>query len=294
MTTCRVCSSKNLYSKMYDHHLVSISNPPSTDDYSVLKNKVPEHFIFKGFVNICRDCGHGVMASIPDAEQISTFYKLQFWKKASLEQRPTSASAGQQSPKHLARAKRQQEFISKYVYLNSIKSCLEIGPGEAYLTLALKEQASQDCRFDLCEPSTSWDDYYKINKLNKVAEFFPFASDRKYHLIVASHWLEHIADPASTFQLLSDQLDDGGFLMIEVPNTANNYWSLPIKDAPHIHFFTLQSLIKLASAAGFNCIEGCEFGISLEDYLQGIEANYQSSGPTARGYSAAAIFQKVR
>jgi hypothetical protein len=292
MNSCIACSSTLFFRKMYDFHDQIVSDVPEENN-QLLISKVPKHFIFKGFVCVCKQCGHGSMETIPNAESIDKFYKLKFWQKASLEHRPKTASSGEQSPKHLARARRQQEFISSYLDLKQLRNCLEISPGEALLTLTLKQKSSETTRFDLCEPGDSWDHYYKFQQLNKVAEFFPFPSTIKYQLIVASHWLEHIADPKLAFSQLYQQLDEYGYLMLEVPNTAHSYWSLSIQDAPHIHFFTLDSLVRLAVAAGFKCIDASEFGITIDEHMRGAIPDYQLSGPREGGYSIVAFFQKL-
>ncbi|WP_333609386.1 class I SAM-dependent methyltransferase [Arsukibacterium sp.] len=263
-----------------------------SENKKILDKMTPEHYIFRGFVRVCSVCGYGVLENLPTNEQITEFYNRQFWKLNLCNDRVAQATKGVHSPVHLARAKRQFEFIAHYQAIEGIQCCLEIGPGDALLSLELKKNASKNTVFDLCEPGESWLPYYAKKGLNKVADFFPFTSSLKYDLIVASHWLEHIPKVEAVFEALSGMLSDHGVVMIEIPNTAHDYWELPIKDTPHIHFFTLASLKRYAEQNRFKVLAIEEFGITMADYCAGQLPDYETLGPSAGGYSVAAILSK--
>jgi hypothetical protein len=291
MTLCLACSSLNSQQKIYDHHHLPPPNG-ALATAQIIKGLVPEHFIFKGLVNVCNDCGHGVLQAIPSSEHISIFYNTSFWGRDELPNRVEAANKGIFSEVHLARAKHQKEFIAQYSRLQNLTTCLEIGPGDALLSRALKKDSNSNAVFYVCEPGTHWEDYYKSIKLEKIANLFPFSSLKEpYDLIVASHWLEHIPNVKEVLRSLKTKLSKGGKLFIEVPNTSHNYWSLNIKDTPHIHFFTVDSLTRLAESVGFNILEIAEFGISLQEHVSGKKPTYDELRKRSGGYSITAILE---
>lgn len=292
MTTCLACCSDTFQQKIYDHHHLNSSDSVSISEHAI-KSLVPDHFIFKGLVNVCEQCGHGVLQMIPSDEQITNFYNSAFWGRDDLSNRVKLASEGCFSSVHVARAKHQKRFISQYVDLQTLKSCLEIGAGDALLSKTLKEYSNPTTSFYICEPGEHWNNYYRTVGLKKIADFFPFSCPvEPYELIVASHWLEHIPKVKDTLVSLNTKLKAGGKLFIEVPNTAYDYWNVNIKDTPHIHFFTRHSLAKLAENAGFKIIEIAEFGISIAEHATGKKPDFDELSQKPRGYALSAILEK--
>jgi 2-polyprenyl-3-methyl-5-hydroxy-6-metoxy-1,4-benzoquinol methylase len=293
MTTCLACEQYTFQEKVYDHHHLNKSDgtAPALD---MIKSLVPENFIFKGLVDVCSDCGHGVLQSTPTDNEISTFYNSSFWGRNDLLKRVESATKGCFSNVHLARARHQKEFISQYIELQTLSNCLEIGPGDALLSQTLKKDTNPDAIFYVCEPGTHWEYYYKSIGLEKIADFFPFSSlNEPYELIVASHWLEHIPNVKEILSLLKTKLSKGGKLFIEVPNTSHDYWELNIKDTPHIHFFTIDSLTKLSASVGFSILEIAEFGISLQEHVSGKKPTYDELCKRSGGYSITVILENI-
>lgn len=289
MTRCLACHHVDFQKKVYDHHHLNLHDGSliSTD---FIEDLVPKHFIFKGLVNVCENCGYGMLQSIPTDSQLSAFYNGAFWGRENLAERVSNASAGYFSSVHLARAKQQQEFIRRNIDLQNVTKCLEIGAGDALLSKALKD-ASDTTTFHVCEPGNHWNDYYQNIGINKIADFFPFSSPHEpYDLIVASHWLEHVPDVLETLKLIKSKLAVHGKLFIEVPNTAHDYWELNLKDTPHIHFFTLTSLTKMAEHVGFKVMAIGEFGITLAEHAAGKKPCYEELSQRPKGYSLAAIF----
>lgn len=90
-----------------------------------------------------------------------------------------------------------------------------------------------------------------------TAESLPGAiQDRRYGLIVFAHVLEHTLDPVLALRNAGALLADGGLMSVEVPNNAcegrarmGEAWRWT--DAPrHLNFFTPESLVACAEAAG--------------------------------------------
>lgn len=288
--TCTACSSNDFRKKIYDHHQVNYRT--ETESKAFVDKTVPHNYIFKGLVRVCSTCGHGELETALPPQKVAEYYDRAFWGKSNLTQRVDDAIKGNFSLTHLARAKRQREFIAEYVNMADIKSILEIGAGDALLSRELQLYCAPKATFDVCEPGEHWLPYYKKNGISKVADYFPFDADKNYGLIVNSHWLEHIQNIHVTLRQLSCMLSKHGLLMIEVPNTAHSYWDLHIRDTPHIHFFTQNSLSLFAKQAGFEVVDIAEFGISFEEYCEGKKPGYEELGKREKGYSVLALLRK--
>jgi SAM-dependent methyltransferase len=71
-----------------------------------------------------------------------------------------------------------------------------------------------------------------------------------FDLVVMSHVLEHIEDPAAEIGAIKRVLKPQGVLFLEVPNGAGNR-RLPIDDnRAHVHFFSATSLTRLLANSG--------------------------------------------
>jgi len=75
-----------------------------------------------------------------------------------------------------------------------------------------------------------------------------------FDLVLISHVIEHIADPAAELAAIRRVLKDDGALFIEAPNRSGNV-TLPIDDnRSHIHFFSPNSLMRLLAQCGFEAV----------------------------------------
>lgn len=96
-----------------------------------------------------------------------------------------------------------------------------------------------------------------LDVMEGTAESLPAAIlDRQYDLIAFVHVLEHTLDPVAALRNAREVLAEGGVMSIEVPNNAcegarrmRQSWRW--LDAPrHLNFFTTESLVACAQAAG--------------------------------------------
>jgi len=75
-----------------------------------------------------------------------------------------------------------------------------------------------------------------------------------FDLVLMSHVLEHIEDPAAEIDAIKQILKPEGALFLEVPNRAGNR-RLPIDDnRSHLHFFSATSLTRLLANAGLETV----------------------------------------
>ena len=95
--------------------------------------------------------------------------------------------------------------------------------------------------------------HYKENNLI-VHQYLSELNENKYDLITLFHVLEHVPDPKSLLKDLRSRLNEGGQIIIEVPNIEDAlltlydsgpfshfyYWS------PHLYYYSSKTLEKLA------------------------------------------------
>jgi SAM-dependent methyltransferase len=75
-----------------------------------------------------------------------------------------------------------------------------------------------------------------------------------FDLVLMSHVLEHLEDPAAEIAAIERVLKPGGALFLEVPNGAGNR-NLAIDDnRSHLHFFGTTSLTRLLARAGLETV----------------------------------------
>ncbi len=75
-----------------------------------------------------------------------------------------------------------------------------------------------------------------------------------FDMILMSHVLEHLEDPAAELQAMRHVLGDGGAIFIEVPNLGGHR-KLPIDDnRSHLHFFSATSLARMLANAGLEIV----------------------------------------
>lgn len=85
----------------------------------------------------------------------------------------------------------------------------------------------------------------------------------KFKMILALDILEHLLDPWTMAKRLADSLDDGGYMVVSIPNIRNFHASVPllfqnkwnyqddgILDRTHLRFFVRSSTIDLMEQTG--------------------------------------------
>ena len=191
-------------------------------------------------LQICCDCEHVWSAYIPTIEEISQYYKEDFYKHS----------------------KKKSDFITllnRKCYLYNIKKCkgkkvLDIGSGDGSLVSYLTKNGLN--AFGQ-EPSVTGRAVAKENwDVDLIADDL-FDIEDRFDIINMSHVLEHVVDPLMVLNKIHTLLKDGGCLSLEVPNRKS--WEAKIfrsiyvhVDSPrHIHHFNKKSLSVLLKKANF-------------------------------------------
>ena len=62
-------------------------------------------------------------------------------------------------------------------------------------------------------------------------------------------------------------MTNDGYIFIEVPGGGGGYWNVNFPDIPHIHFYTVDSLVKSFEKNGFICVSAGNFGPTIEELV---------------------------
>lgn len=123
---------------------------------------------------------------------------------------------------------------------------LEIGPGFGYLANEIISYFPT-ISYSAIEADSQASFMLKNNGINLLSFNSFNASNQHYDLIIMSHVLEHIPDPARFINLLRDKLSHQGNIFIDVPCRDYLYKNI---DEPHVLFFDKRSLSFLLSSNG--------------------------------------------
>lgn len=302
---CIVCGSEITLRKKYNKHLSGFSLKTLIKDLFpyfdfVIPNFVPKlknhssrkRNIFRGYISICGDCGHGAMENPPTKNELRQYYKELYWSLKSTKVRKADVEDNdyRQDP----RANHQVDFVLERIHFHGISNVLEIGAGATYASLMLRDRC-RNLAINLftCEPGQQWENYYHRQGIKKIADYFPFDTVERFDYVHTSHCLEHVLDLDETLSELNTTINPSGYLFVEVPNTEHYYWDLPIGDTPHIHFFTRRSLSKAFENHGFTCLNIGEYGITYLERQNGIPVTPDKYGACDKGFWIRALFQKV-
>ena len=160
--------------------------------------------------------------------------------------------------KHFTRrAKDHFRFISKFTDFDNKKSALDIGCGAGIFLSFLRDEG---WIVKGIEPDPIMSQY-ALKELGldiDKALFSEWESDRQYDLIYLSHVLDDLSDINSVLKKIYKNLNQGGYLFVEVPNHS---WPFRInfvkKEDLEMgqYFFSTDSIHKVLENTNFNVLK---------------------------------------
>ncbi len=202
----------------------------------------------------CEGCGLGFTDPRPTDRELEALYRQNYFSEQYDEGlRPGTAGFNRRLNGETHRVK----FIKR---LNRGGDVLDLGCGYGYFLYACRDAGYRVHGVDVSD----WAADYACGKLNlpvKVGsvrrEMFP---SRIFDVITMWHFLEHVADPHETLEIVASWLKESGALVIDVPNLlstdARRYgtawvgWQLPY----HFWHFTPETLARLLDKHGFRMV----------------------------------------
>jgi SAM-dependent methyltransferase len=143
------------------------------------------------------------------------------------------------------------------------KRWLDVGTGHGHFCLVAREKWP-DATFDGLDMTEAIDEAERRGWIDKGHRgFFPDLADSlagSYDVVSMHHYLEHTRDPRRELAAAATALEQGGHLMIEVPDTASpwsrrlgRYWRCWFQPQ-HQHFVTHDNMVAALGEAGFEVV----------------------------------------
>ena len=152
--------------------------------------------------------------------------------------------------------------IEKYIrqYKADVKKILEIGPGTGYFA-GNWLKIHKDNQYSAIETDISCHDSLKqlgvkVTGMDEIKK-----SGAWFDMIVLSHVVEHVSRPKEFLSAMSECVESGGVIFIEVPCRD---WEHKPEDEPHLLFFEKKSMMELLTSLGFKNIQLSYHGQTIE------------------------------
>jgi 2-polyprenyl-3-methyl-5-hydroxy-6-metoxy-1,4-benzoquinol methylase len=191
--------------------------------------------------NICSNCGFVYMTQRMSGKELNDFYKDKYRTLYQGQEEPTTANLKTQT----LRADDLQRFAQENT--GNVDRFLDIGASAGLLMEAFqKNTGSEVIGLELGDSYRKFAQdkgltlYASLEKMQKAGE-------ENFDLISMSHVLEHIPNPKEYLLGLRDSLNEGGFLLLQVPNL---FWHDSFEVA-HLISFSPHTLQEMVRAAGY-------------------------------------------
>ena len=202
---------------------------------------------------ICKGCSFVFMNPAPTEESLDDFYKNRYW---DFYFSPEPSEKMLSVTKNPQRAEYHFKYLKDHINLEQIQSFVDVGGGDGSFIKTLYNQASNGEEFILVEPSDSYRKFAVDNNsctfdcpdITKVCK----SSSRR--LISMIHCLEHISNPLRFLSEISDLMNDGDYLFIDVPDVFK-YWHVSEVHVAHTNHFNTETLSLLLNKSGFEVVD---------------------------------------
>ncbi len=230
---CRSIRSRMLYRQSFEQ----LSRARLLDGYDVV---------------VCRDCGAGFAAGIPQQEDFDSYYR-EHSKYDDRDNRPVESRTVEPRFRGMA------ELVARFIPASDAR-VFEMGSGSGGLLKALEERGFHNLTGSDPSPACvrAAHELHGIPAVAGTVFTVPTPSV-PYDFLVLAGVMEHIRDLDRTVGRFHELVRIGGRVYLEVPD-ASRY--TPRQDAPfqefsleHINFFSPRSLANLMQARGFRVIE---------------------------------------
>ena len=125
--------------------------------------------------------------------------------------------------------------------------------------------------------------------LDRMYSSWEEVQEARYDLIIASHFLEHVADIQTQANMFQSLLAPHGILFVEVPNRSGHPRLPCVTNPGHLHFFSCLSLSRLLADAGLEVMRVATDGFESTRYpdsLRVLARAHRLPGVTGQELSA--------
>ena len=229
---------------------------------------------------LCQRCGHVFTNPQPTEQDLKDFYKTQY--------RTDYKGTVIPKTKHVYRAglRALERFEQLNAFCKPGARILDVGAGGGEFVYLL-HRAGYDAHG--LEPNQGYANFardrYGINVQTGNAEDIIstektwLSTEQTWDVITVHHVLEHLADPATALQCMSEVLRPDGKLIVEVPNVEARYHSPGHRfHFAHLHSFSRDGLVLAGQRSGLNALT-----VTLQPHTGHVNIVFQK-GPAKEGH----------
>lgn len=196
-------------------------------------------------INACSTCGFIYASPIPKDQFIQQYYE-----QMSNYEHPESS--GIKPAAEMRQIDRQLEIIAGGFATGFTGRALEVGCSIALGLSRLKEVGWNVLGLDPSEKCIEISRTRLGVEVRKGFLSLHLLQDKApFDLIILSHVLEHLVDPAWAMKVLHELLAESGLIFIEVPNMLGLHRTKCAFTFEHVNYFTPTSLTNLVQQGGF-------------------------------------------
>ena len=200
----------------------------------------------------CQSCNHIQIDPMLIESELNEYYcSEQYWSEKLSDERTNKLES---------KAFSQIAYLDTKIPLKDVLKVLDIGAGYGRFFQELKQLFPQrEFKFTAVEGGTDAVEHMKKNFEVKVFKSYHTVKG-KFDLIVISHFMEHMSNPAELMQIITKLLSATGACFIEVPNKDYIYRKSLI---PHISFFSTESLSHCCTVNGLKLVDIRTVGVPI-------------------------------
>lgn len=205
---------------------------------------------------VCRDCGLVQLMPRLTGEAYGRFYGSDLYRKLYNPELMGIDTAAYE--RAVDKNRYRFDFVAATVGLDGIASVLEVGCGGGWNLMPFHRAGKSVRGYDL---GPSLIAFGRTQGLDLRPGTFSDVREGGFDLIVLSHVVEHLLDPAAEIARLLPRLNQGGHFYIEVPDMDS--FALGGLQNAHTYWFTERTLGHLLAGIGLESVAARRFGCHL-------------------------------
>lgn len=219
--------------------------------------------LFKdGWLVECTLCELVQLAPLPTSGALSDYYAVSYRKVHGGTEVADVSRFPRDNLFYFNRGQAVTEALAPHIAAESPR-VLDIGAGWGHILHAFGERYPRSSRIaiefgEVCMPHLR---SLGIEVFTQPVEEVLSEMRQQLDVVVLSHVLEHLLDPARVLRMIHDALVPGGILWVEVPNIPaetllrfpDHKWA-PRFDEPHVTFFSTPALRRMVAGSGFELV----------------------------------------
>ena len=234
----------------------------------------PSKSKIKLLIQACKSCG--LVQANYDTEIYEAINDLPYDENSQINKISCDADYSEIRVGKQQMAQKPFSVLAKYISYMDINNVLDMRSARGDFARAALEELDL-AQIHCIEQDSYMSRGYKNDSriILHSEKYRDFSADRKFDLVYSCHTLEHYRDPDSNLDFISNQLKEGGYLYLDVPNLGSLAVGEHFDDFfydKHLFYFTLSHLRVWVESKGFEILE-CAEGASIE-----ILARRKSSG----------------